>query len=314
MPGPERYFRTLSRVRYDWLIERPLAWDECARMMRSTDQCLAIVNTKRDAIALLDALADSEALHLPTLLCGAHRRAVISSVHDRLASGATCRLVSTQVIEAGVDLDFPLVMRAMAPLDSIIQAAGRCNREGRLLEKGRVIIFTPQTGGFPPGFYKTATGVTSAILREHGKSVLDANDPALATAYFKRLFDTLGDNGTDGKSIQALRLSFDYPEVSARFRMIDDDTQSVVVPYGSIKEQQRTRQVMGRLRAGTPEGRFLVRQIQPYLVPVRTYAANGFRARGLIVEITSGIAEWLGGYDSIRGLTADDLTLTELVV
>ena len=88
----------------------------------------------------------------------------------------------------------------------------------------------------------------------------------------------------------------------------------MVVLYGSIEEQQRTRQVMERLRAGTPYARFLIRQIQPYLVPVRTYAANGFRARGLIVEITPGIAEWLGGYDPIRGLAADELALTELVV
>jgi CRISPR-associated endonuclease/helicase Cas3 len=232
--------------------------------MRSVGQCLAVVNTKRDAMALLDALDDPEALHLSTLLCGAHRRVVIQSVRDRLASGAPCRLVSTQVIEAGVDLDFPLVLRAIAPLDGIIQAAGRCNREGRLAEKGRVIVFTPQAGGLPSGFYKTATGVTSAVLRGHGKSAVDANDPELATIYFKRLFEALN---TDREQIQEFRRSFNYPEVAARFRMIDDETESVVVAYGSTREQERTRAIIARLRKGTPDGRMLIRRLQPYLVP-----------------------------------------------
>jgi CRISPR-associated endonuclease/helicase Cas3 len=314
VPHPERFFQILNRVRYEWMIEPPIGWDECARLMSSANQCLAVVNTKPDAIALLDALNDWDALHLSTLLCGAHRRAVINSVRERLASGAPCRLVSTQVIEAGVDLDFPLVLRAMAPLDSIIQAAGRCNREGRLAEKGRVIVFAPQAGGLPSGFYKMATGVTFAILGGKGKQAMDANDPSIATAYFERLFNTLDVGGTDPKRIQELRCSFNYPEVAARFRMIDDATESVVVFYGSPEEQDRTRKIVEKLRIGTPDGRYLMRRLQPYVVPVRTYAAKRFRARGLTREITPGIGEWLGGYDEVRGLIADDPALTELVI
>jgi len=307
VPDPGRFFLLLDRVAYQFPSE-PLGWVECAHTMQSAAQCLAVVNTKRDALSLLDALGDPEALHLSTLLCGAHRAAVIQSVRERLASGAPCRLVSTQVIEAGVDLDFPLVMRAVAPLDAIIQAAGRCNREGRLAGKGRVIVFKPEAGGMPPGFYRTATGVTEAVL---GGRSFDPNDPALASDYFKRLFATLE---TDSKLIQESRKSFDYPAVSQRFRMIDDDTESVVVGYGSADEQRRTREAIDRLRRGTPDGRYLIRQIQPYLVPVRTYAANKYRQRGLISEIAPGIGEWLGAYDPIRGLVADDPALTDLVI
>jgi CRISPR-associated endonuclease/helicase Cas3 len=311
VPDPGRFFRVLDRVTYEWPGE-PLGWAECARIMRSTTQCLAVVNTKRDALALLDALGDPEALHLSTLLCGVHRSAVIQTVRERLASGVSCRLVSTQVIEAGVDLDFPLVMRAMAPLDAVIQAAGRCNREGKLAEKGRVVVFKPETGGLPPGFYRAATGVTEAVIG--GRPEFDLNDPALAATYFKRLFDTLGADGTDAERIQEFRRSFNYPKVSARFRMIDDDAESVVVGYGSTKKQEHIRKVIERLRGGTPDGRHLIRELQPYLVPVRSYVANKYRMRGLIREVAPGIGEWLGTYDPVRGLVADDPALTDLVV
>ncbi len=308
VPDPGRFFRLLDRVTYEWPDE-PMTWAECARTMRSSAQCLAVVNTKRDAFALLDALGDPEALHLSTLLCGAHRAAVIQTVRQRLASGAPCRLVSTQVIEAGVDLDFPLVLRAMAPLDAVIQAAGRCNREGRLAEKGRVVVFKPEGGGMPPGFYRAATGVTEAVLG--GGYELDPNDPALAETYFKRLFDSLD---TDRERIQEFRRSFNYPEVSARFRMIDDDTESVVVAYGPARRQRRIREIIEHLRGGAPDGRHLIRELQPYLVSVRTSVANKYRVRGLIREVRPGIGEWLGTYDPIRGLVADDPALTDLLI
>lgn len=147
VPQPERFFNALSRVEYDWRVAAQQSWAEVAGWMDDAAQVLTIVNTKKDALALLDALNDPEALHLSTLLCGAHRRAVITEVKRRLNAGEACRLVSTQVVEAGVDIDFPLVLRAFGPLDSIIQAAGRANREGKLAGKGRVIIFDPLEGG-----------------------------------------------------------------------------------------------------------------------------------------------------------------------
>ena len=150
VPEPARYFAELRRVTYEWRTDPPLDWPEVADLMHEEDQALAVVNTKRDAMDLLDALSDPDALHLSTSLCGAHRRWVIDEVRRRLAAGEPCRLVSTQVIEAGVDLDFPLVLRALGPLDAIIQAAGRCNREGRL-ESGRVIAFRPVEDRAPRG-------------------------------------------------------------------------------------------------------------------------------------------------------------------
>jgi CRISPR-associated endonuclease/helicase Cas3 len=308
LPDHARFFRLLNRVAYEWRKE-PVDWVECAQILASSAQSLTVVNTKAAALALLDALGDQDAFHLSTLLCGAHRSAVIQAVRRRLASGQPCRLISTQIVEAGVDLDFPLVIRAMGPLDAIIQAAGRCNREGKLPEKGRLVVIRPKDGRLPRGFYRTATDVSEALLGSAANP--DPNDPSLARAYFRRLLMTLP---VDREKIQEYRRRLDYPKVAALFRMIDDHTEAVVVPYGSPEEQRRTRNVLERLRRGTPGGRGLTRLLQPYLVPVRTHAANNYRSKGLIKEVAPGIGEWLGEYDRVRGLVADDPALTDLIV
>ncbi|MBX6724017.1 MAG: DEAD/DEAH box helicase family protein, partial [Dactylosporangium sp.] len=92
---PERHFASLRRVHYEWRTDAPVDWKEVAAWLRREPQALAIVNTKRDALALLDVLDDPDALHLSTLLCGAHRRQVISTVRQRLIEGKPCRLIAT---------------------------------------------------------------------------------------------------------------------------------------------------------------------------------------------------------------------------
>src|SRR5665811_2028591 len=98
-------------------------------------------------------------------MCGAHRRDVLEEVRTRLREGRPCHLVSTQLVEAGVDLDFPLVLRALAPLDRIVQAAGRCNREGHMTEGGRVIVFRTEEDSMPAGVYRQGAGETLIMLR-----------------------------------------------------------------------------------------------------------------------------------------------------
>lgn len=308
VPEPGRFFQMLRRVEYCWKTDEPVSWEEVAEEMAGERQTLAIVNTRRDALALLDALGDPEALHLSTLLCGAHRRAVLRKVNQRLKEGLPCRLVSTQVVEAGVDLDFPLVLRALGPLDGIIQAAGRCNREG-LLEKGRVVVFRPRDGGLARGAYRTGVGITESLL-EAGKA--DPDDPALARRYFQSLFQAVN---TDREGIQVLRSRLDYPEVARRFRMIEEDTESVVVTrYGTIEQQEEVRMLLDGLSTNRPSGRDAMRRLQPYIVAIRRRQAEEYRRRGLIAVASSGVGEWLGGYDPIRGLTAEDFDPGDLVL
>ncbi|HMO58786.1 MAG TPA: CRISPR-associated endonuclease Cas3'' [Roseiflexaceae bacterium] len=299
VPNAAYWFGALKRVTYDWRTDQPMQWEEVAEILRTETQALAIVNAKPDALDLLDALDDSDALHLSTMLCGAHRRDVIGRVKEQLRIGASCRLVSTQVIEAGVDLDFPLVLRAMGPLDSIIQAAGRCNREG-LLTQGRVIVFTPAAGRLPSGAYRTATDITQSLLTES----FDPDDPKDVQRYFHRLFATVD---LDREQVQKARSTWNYTETARRFRMIDEDMEDVIITaYGSSKTQKSIQVAIEQLRTKAGRARYILRRLQPYLVSIRTRNAKRFRQNGLIEDLIPGVGIWHGQYDAVRGLVADD--------
>ena len=154
-------FERLRRVTVKWpkREEPPLHWPDVAKQMAGERAALCIVNTKKAAKLIFDELrkqADASAFHLSTAMCPAHRLDVLDEVRRRLKAGERCHLVSTQLIEAGVDVDFPLVMRKLAPLEAIVQSAGRCNREGWMNKLdgtpgGRVIVFRSQEGKLPLG-------------------------------------------------------------------------------------------------------------------------------------------------------------------
>lgn len=317
VPEPARHFRTLRRVRYHWpTAEETWDWPKVADRMRAASQALAVLNTKADALALLDALEDVRALHLSTLLCGAHRRDVLALVRQRLADGAHCPLVSTQVVEAGVDIDFPLVLRAMGPLDRIVQAAGRCNREGRL-PIGEVIVFNTVDGRVPPGAYRTATDRTRGLLRGDAP---DLDDPAIFEAYFASLFDLLN---LDAHDVQSLRRAFAYETVAETFRMIGDDATPVLVRYAGLgnaeqaelraagyapgNHQEQFAALLEEIEAlqyrkgsfGT--GRRTWQRAQPYLVSLRHRELKEAQQSGLVRELEGGFMLWEGEYDLVRG-------------
>jgi CRISPR-associated endonuclease/helicase Cas3 len=309
IPDATPWFSTLQRVTFEWHIGSALSWTEVANIMRAQSQALVIVNTKKDALALLESLDDPDALHLSTLLCGSHRRAVINEIRARLASNQPCHVVSTQCIEAGVDVDFPLVLRALGPLDSIIQAAGRCNREGKLNKAdARVIVFRTEEDRVPPGPYRTATEVTTALLGQDG---CDLHDPTLSRAYFAKLFQTID---LDARRVQELRKSLLYPDVAHAFQMIEEDTESVVITtYGTDTERGEVQRMISRLRSGAPEVRTLFRELQPYLVAIRHRDALRYQREGLIMPITTGLGEWIGSYDPVHGLHGVALELGQLI-
>jgi len=189
VPQELRLFERLQRVRVSWPGDgERLAWDELAARFRELDQALCIVNLKkhaREVFAVLSSRHEGQAFHLSTAMCPKHRAAVLAAVRERLENGKPCFLVATQCVEAGVDLDFSSVFRALGPLDSIAQAAGRCNRNGKLAS-GDLHVFVPQDAGYPPGPYRQAAELTAVMLRGGKEPSID--DPADFERYFRSLY------------------------------------------------------------------------------------------------------------------------------
>jgi CRISPR-associated helicase Cas3 len=239
VPEHPAMFAALKRVAVRWPeTGEKRTWTQLAAELRGVDQALVVVNLKRHAFSLLNELAGTESVfHLSTNLCPEHRRAVMDRVKAQLAAGSPCRLVSTQCVEAGVDVDFPMVFRAMAPLESIAQAAGRCNREGGLNEQGRlgeVVVFEPgEEDGwrkrFPTHGYYQATQVTQTLLKLHDNS-LDINDPEIFRAYYSRLYN-LNDPASQNADLSRAIQELDFVEMAKAYRLIAQDAVQVLVPW-----------------------------------------------------------------------------------
>ncbi|NMM29307.1 MAG: CRISPR-associated helicase Cas3' [Glaciimonas sp.] len=238
VPEHAEMFSVLKRVEVSWPKNgEKRGWVELAADVRCADQVLCVVNLKRHVLALLKELTGTEGLfHLSTNMCAEHRRDVLEKVRARLTAGKTCRLISTQCVEAGVDLDFPLVYRALAPLDAIAQAAGRCNREGKLNEQGllgEVVVFEPNDEKglrwcYPTHAYYQAAEVTRTMLTLHGD--LNINDPALYREYYRRLYD-LNNPASQNQALNEAITALDFPEVAKHYRLIDQNTIQVLVPW-----------------------------------------------------------------------------------
>ena len=314
------HFSTLRRVTYRVESEE-WDWPRVADEMRAGGaSCLAVLNTKKDALALLAALreqGEENVAHLSTLLCGAHRRDVLAQIRtaldkERVGSGPPILLVATQVIEAGVDVDFPRVLRAEGPLERVIQAAGRCNREGRReREQSEVIVFKPADGGMPPGDYKTMTDITRAkiLLEKDSSGEFDFDSPDAATQYFAELYNTLREH-LDRKKVQESRKSLNFPDVAEKMRLIDSDTIPVLVRYDESLFDELLYEVSGRLKRRLGMTRELWRRLQPHTVAIYRSEAN--KLQHILEEVVSEeLWVWRGKYDPITGIggaVARDIT------
>ena len=314
----EDHFDVLRRVSYEWDTEDVTRWSELASRMMATRrrQALAIVNTRDHAQSLLNALVKSgapEPMLLSTRLCSKHRAQIVKSVNRRLRNSEPCLLVSTQIVEAGVDLDFPAVWREFAPLPSVAQAAGRCNREGRMEGLGTLTVFRVKgTRKAAEAVYGQAIGVTEGIV---SSSDFELGDPEKAMAkYFLKLYSSLDlGGGLDRDEIQTRRAngSFPYEEIARDFKVIEDDQHSVVVTkfeeHGTdVRDWLRELDEMARDSSARDPARArrLRRRLQPYLVALHRWEFERASAFGMTGTLgaESGFPEWVGRYDANAGL------------
>lgn len=307
---PKPHFQALKRVRYR--VERE-AWDwsrTAAEIRSAKASSLTVLNTKKDALSVLDALKGENVKHLSTLLCGKHRRAVIDDIKaalqvERDAQGPPVYLVSTQVVEAGVNLDFPRVFRAMGPLDRIIQAAGRCNREGnRSVDESLVVIFNPQEGGKPAGMYRIECEEAQKFL-EQSLADRDLGDPDVPVDYFARLYATLQAAGLDQRNIQQDRKKLNYPAVGEKFKLISDKTASVFCLY-----DDDAADLLDDIERGMARGQMVFRahwrRLQPYLVSVREHEIDVLGRAGKLRPLADKeLYLWTAPYDRVCGIGSD---------
>ena len=289
-------FESLRRVDVYWPESAdPTAWEDLAGQVSGARQALVIVHRRADAAELWRRVSEvkPDALHLSALMCPAHRRVVLADICSRLAAGEECHVVSTQLVEAGVDVDFPVVFRAMAGLESLAQSAGRCNREGKL-ERGSFFVYRAQT--LPVGSLKHHKQIAETML------VSNANLELMAPETFREYFDRLyAERSTDEKGIQVSRQMLNFEDTARLFRMIDDVTTTVFVPYDATAE----RTIAEMRKAGPSRDRF--RALQPYGVAIYPDAVTKLQSRGAIELLHDAV--WVlvskADYDPILGLRVD---------
>ena len=315
---PQRMYETLERTRIRHVGR--IADAQLEERLNESSQVLCIVNTRRHARELYEQLAGTEgACHLSTLMCAVHRRERLDAVRQHLRDGNPMRLIATSLVEAGVDLDFPVVWRAEAGLESIIQAAGRCNREGRAV-RGNVFVFEPAAGEGrkPPPEIAQFADVARSVMRSYPDDSMSLD---AIRAYFRELYWSKGDVALDAKQVlrqcTERRRSLDFPfeTIAREFRLIEDSQVPVIVPWCGKDGHDETAARLLRDLDHVPRPGRIARGLQPYVVqvpPSRREALLAVGAARTVREPDFGrqfvVLANLDLYDEHVGLKLDDPT------
>lgn len=300
----KKIYESLKRVEIQLpkSLNVPISWEVVAEELEEYTQVLCVVSDRKSCRKLYKLMPEGT-FHLSALMCGQHRSEVIKSIKEKLKGNQPVRVISTQLVEAGVDLDFPVVYRALAGLDSIAQAAGRCNREGRLSE-GKVVVFVAPKQA-PPGILRKAAETTINVLR--GNRQQDPLDHSMFVKFFSELywkavsFDAKGIRSSLEPSREDLRINF--RTAAKKFCIIDDSRQrTILVRYGDGDK------LIDNLKYVGPN-RDILRQLQRYSVNVYTDEFNLLKKRGSIEEVQPNIFALAASieYSVDVGLMIDDI-------
>ena len=302
-PDPPALYNALRRVRVQVL---PQTVEDAAIASRFEEQgrMLCVVNTRRHARALFESISGMPgAVHLSTLMVPKHRRRVLAEARRRLDADQPVRIVSTSLIEAGVDIDLPEVWRAAAGLDSVAQAAGRCNRNGLLPTLGRVVVFEPADAARPrevEAFWQAAR----PVLRAAHEDLLGLD---AVRAYFAELYWQKGEAALDAIEVvegwrgvlpalaaHARDLRFPFRSLGEAFRVIQDSMTAVLVPWDD--EGADLLRALGATER--PPGRFL-RRLQQYTVSIPRAARDEWLRRGALRPAHIALGEGLLAFSDL---------------
>jgi len=292
--NPAELMETLNRVKYQYVpaeFDRSLSWEEISKELTKENQVLCIVNTRRDCRELYSFMPEGT-IHLSGYMCHEEISDLISEIKQKLLSNEPVRVISTQLVEAGVDIDFPVVWRALAGMDSIAQAAGRCNREGKLTEKGRVVIFLPPNP-LPGGNIKIAAQVTDTMLKNIN---LNGISPQTFKDYFSQFYAF--QHSLDKPDFKTLLVNgamdgiFQFRTFASQFKIIDDSgQQGIFVQYvnnkkdpNNINGERSGKELIGILRKSGPS-RKLMSKLQRFTVNVPKHVFNKLYKDGAIETV-----------------------------
>jgi CRISPR-associated helicase Cas3/CRISPR-associated endonuclease Cas3-HD len=308
MPDPKKLYNDFRKV--EIIKKGKMGDDILAEEINRNKQVLCIVNTRKHAREIYHKLKVKEKpYHLSTLMCPIHRQKVFRKIRKNLKESNTCRVISTQLIEAGVDIDFPVVYRSIAGIDSIIQSAGRCNREGKL-KTGYVYIFEPDSEyAIIKGYLERTASITKNVLRKYKDPIsLEAVD-----YYFQELYDLEGRAALDKKGvldcfeIKSKSLEFDFKTAGESFKIIDDNTFSIIIPY-QYQEDKNSDEYLAKLlheAAYTPYPVSVARKLQPYTVEVYKNDYCALQSRGVLKTLNDSfivLEDYENYYDEYTGL------------
>jgi len=292
MDNPGQLYANLKRVEAELPADFNAArtWESIAEDLQQYDSILCIVNSRKDCREL-HALMQKDTIHLSALMCGQHRSKVITDIKQRLKDGIPTRVISTQLVEAGVDIDFPMVYRALAGLDAVAQAAGRCNREGALPGMGKVVVFVPPKPA-APGLLRKAQQSGQEIMR------LTEGDPLTRErfeAYFRHYYASL--NSLDEADIiglldmnnqaEARKAEFNFRTAAEKFRLIKEEGQTaIIVRYGESPSLIAALEASQNMEPHQRRG--ILRRLQRYTVNIREQECKQLLASSDIREIFPG--------------------------
>lgn len=252
LPNFVKYHNEMKRVKVKWPSEDKINWSDLSKEISKEEDVLVITHLRDDARDLC-LLLDENTFHLSALMCPAHREEIFNQIKNKAGPR---RVVSTQLIEAGVDLDFKVVYRALGGLDSLAQAAGRCNREGRH-EFGELRVYRAPTQP-PPGLPKMGLAISSFLLADNPN--LNPFDSSSQYRYFSKLYKYID---TDKSKIQEAREQFRFKTVASLFKLIEDDWSfPLIIPYNNDSND-----LIKDLRDNGPSF-ITLRKLQRYVVNV----------------------------------------------